>query len=418
MKKYFIVLMYKIYDLYVGQKLSSYFRLVKDSNDNLSSFQDSDIKNYLLSYNFNPELEKNPIMTKNEISERLKVLDKNIIHSFAYTGGSYGDPFKIPYSKERTLVRTASFKYFNEIAGYKLGDPFLLIAAKEKPRWLQSIRNENRFVPKCLTEKRIKEIIDLILRKDIKVIIGFPSVIFELAVYVSKNSVKHGIVSVIFTSEPIDSARSLIIKNAFDCIVIDRYSNEEVGLIAQQREFGGVYYTNRYNVLVEILDEVTLTPVKEGELGKVVVTDLKADLVPIIRYDTGDLAVAHEYKDGQLLSLRGISGRTSEQIFTTDGVPVASLVLGPLIHKPLTESSYYNQYQFAQIGPKNFELRIKSKDNLPEIILDRIISNLKNVLGIDAIIELKFLEDIIPQKSGKRPIYKNEWINKPTYSSN
>lgn len=410
MKRMFIVAVYKLYSWLNGGEIGRYFKEVKTVHDHSLPIKDSEVRKYLSDGGFGEELRLAPLMIKKDISTRLKAVDKNRIHCFAFTGGSYGEPFKVPYSKTRTLVRTASFKYFNEIAGYRLGDPFLLIAAKEKPVWKQVLRNEYRFVPKRLTEEKIRGIAQLLVAKRINVIIGFPSVVYELALFIDQHPIKHQVKAIIFTSEPIIEEKSVFIRKVFSCRVTDRYSNEEVGLIAQQREFGGTYFTNRYNVLVEILDE-HLNPVKEGETGRVVVTDLKADILPIVRYDTGDLAVAHRYENGQLLELSSISGRVTEQIFTTDGHVIAPLALGPLIHMPLTKSGYYNQFQFAQLGRERYELRIKAEEGLPEEIVMAIQQNLLTVLGADAQLICKFLKDIKPQSSGKRPIYKNEWLN-------
>ncbi len=413
MKEHIVKGFFALYNKLQGGKVIDEFKIIRVKHNDGQLIDPNKISKYLLNNGYNGPLEAQPLMTKSDISKKLETVDERKIHTFAYTGGSYGEPFKIPYSKQRSIIRTASFKYFNELAGYSLGEPFMLIAAKEKPKWWQFLRNEHRFVPKKLTQDKLKEAVQLIVKKHIKVIIGFPSVTFELANFIQKNKIKHSIGTVIFTSEPIDELKRNFIKNALNCTVIDRYSNEEVGLIAQQREFGGAYYTNRYNVVVELLDN-ELKPVKEGEMGRVVVTDLAADIVPIVRYDTGDLAIAKEYKEGQLIALSSISGRVAEQLFCTNGSPIASLALGPLIHKPLTTANYYHQFQFAQTGLKNYELRIKQGWDLPKHVLDTIKENLIKVLGDDALIATLFLEDIKPQPSGKRPIYKNEMLTKCT----
>ncbi|WP_207423841.1 hypothetical protein [Desertivirga brevis] len=408
-RKVISLLLYHAYSTFVGTSIKKYLEEVRRAHSQNSPIDEDQIRNYVSYFGYDySHWNSLPLMGKKDIAEKLKDVSSSDIHSYAYTGGSYGEPFKVPYSKSRASVRTASFTYFNEIAGYSLGDPFLLIAAKEKPLWWQFLRNEYRFVPKDLSERKIGEVVKLIVDKKISVIIGFPSVVYELASYILKKNVKHGVEAIIFTSEPTDETKRLFIKNAFGCRVTDRYSNEEVGLIAQQKEFGGVYYTNRYNVFVEIVDE-NKVPVKAGEAGRVVVTDLKSDLVPIIRYDTGDIAIADEYSNGQLVSLRAVSGRTTEQILTADGNPIAALALGPLIHKPLTAKNFFNQFQFAQTGEIVYELRIKGGSAVPEVVLNKIKDNLQGILGVKAIIEIRSVEDIKPQKSGKRPIYKNEW---------
>jgi phenylacetate-CoA ligase len=50
----------------------------------------------------------------------------------------------------------------------------------------------------------------------------------------------------------------------------------------------GIHYWADYYI-VEILDPETLTPVPEGETGEMVVTTLRKEAVPLIRYRTRDL---------------------------------------------------------------------------------------------------------------------------------
>ncbi len=160
-----------------------------------------------------------------------------------------------------------------------------------------------------------------------------------MAAYLEKNPElrnKHSIRSFISNSEPFDPERAEYIRQVLQCQVIDRYSNEENGVIAQQRAFGGEYLVDRYNLFVEVVDPITLKPVPEGETGKVLVTDVASDLIPMIRYDTGDFATAAEYRNSQLWSLKQIVGRVVDRFYTTSGKPFSPLMLGPYIRLPLT----------------------------------------------------------------------------------
>ena len=373
------------------------------------------IYGFLHNRGFNPELEQNPLMQKPDIKAWSENLNNNQVHHWAYTGGSYGEPLKVPYSKNRTLIRTATFRYFNEAGGYTMGDPFVLIRAKDKASLLKFLRNEHIFIPHDTSEPKIKELVRTLKSKKIKVIIGYPTVMYDLAIYLKKfPEEKKGlkIKALISVSEPLEEIKRKVIKEVFNCSFVDRYSTEEVGLIAQQKEFGGPHYVNKFGLYVEVVDPVSLLPVKEGEQGKVVVTDIYNDLIPVVRYDTGDLAVAHQYRDGQLFSITNIQGRTAEVIFATNGSPVSPLMLGPYIYKPLAEQKLVFQYQFAQVTKADYELRIKAKkEDLQPGLTETIIQGLKKALGQDAAIKLRLVEDIKPQPSGKRPVFKNEMKN-------
>ena len=412
MRKTLTQLTYQLFNILNGGALGKYYKQVKKANENHRPFNDAEISKYLEKWGFDPHIEKNELMTKADVNRWAEKTNPENIHDWAYTGGSYGEPLRIPYSKKRAFRRTATFRYFNERGGYRLGDPYLLIRAKEKPEWMKFVRNETIFIPNDISEKKLNELTDLIKDNGIRVLMGYPTVIYELALFLQQFPEKMNgfrIKSIISISEPLDPVKREVIREIFRCSYIDRYSNEEVGLIAQQKKFGGEYFVNKYGVYTEVVDPQSYQPVGDGEVGKVVVTDLFNDLVPIVRYDTGDFAIASRYEDGQLLSIKQIVGRETEQIHATDGGKVSSLMLGPYIYKPLAETGTVYQFQFAQTGGWEYALRVKANpDDIDKDVADKIQNGLKSVLGRGANIAIVYVKDIEPQASGKRPIYKNE----------
>jgi phenylacetate-coenzyme A ligase PaaK-like adenylate-forming protein len=131
-----------------------------------------------------------PIIGKKEIIEQCKKINFSKIYSWAYTGGSFGEPLRVPYSKYRNYIRTATFKYFNEKAGYLIGDSFALIRAKNKKTLIKFLRNETIIIPLNISEEKLEEMLQLIKRKNITVLMGYPTVMFELALYMKKKNVK------------------------------------------------------------------------------------------------------------------------------------------------------------------------------------------------------------------------------------
>lgn len=404
---------YSGYDILHGGKLSRLYRDIKSKNNASTPFDSEKLNNYLIKWGMGEDIRSLPVMTKDDIRKYVSSADRSRISSFAYTGGSTGEPLRMPYSKTRELIRTASITYYNELAGYSTGDRFLFIRAKEKSKILQFLRNEVLFIPKDLSEPSVFGIAKKIIDKKIEVIIGYPTVIYEIALVLNDhNGLKEGhkVKSIITVSEPLSDSKRELIYKSFNCALIDRYSNEEVGVIAQQRRFGGEYLTDQFGVYTEVLNPETLQPAGVNEIGRVVVTDVYNDIIPVVRYDTGDFAIASEYKEGKLISISGITGRESEQIFATNGTPVSSLIFGPYIHKPFSEKNIKCQFQFSQVERKKYELRIKGdKGDIHSDVISEIIRGLKEVLGADSRIVVLFLPDIEPLPSGKRPLYLNQW---------
>jgi phenylacetate-CoA ligase len=76
---------------------------------------------------------------------------------------------------------------------------------------------------------------------------------------------------------------------ALGATVTDLYSAEEFGHIALECPVSGLYHVMGESVVVEVLD-ANDAPVAEGDIGRVVVTDLHNYATPLIRYAIGDYA--------------------------------------------------------------------------------------------------------------------------------
>lgn len=399
-----------IYQQTIGRKVATHLKLISKQAVERSGVDQNALDGYLRYFGRSGNILDQKLTDKESLQPWISRLSPSRISGYVYTGGSSGQPFRLPYSKERLLLKTASFLHFNSLAGYRPGDPFVLIAAKESPNWKQWLRNEIRFVPKDLSEEKLFLLAKAMRINKVSTLIGFSSVALRLANCCEVNRIELSLSQVIFTSEPVAPETVERVSTIFGCKVIDRYSNEEVGLIAQQRYPYGPYLTNGYNVLVEILDGEN-RPVRSGERGRVVLTDIASDLVPMIRYDTGDLAIAGEYYQGQLYSLSEVSGRVSEQLYTCEGVPLAALSLSPVIHMNLSSNGYYFPYQFAQTAENSYQLRIVGGGIIPEARLLQIKAELVHILGPGAQVNIVFPLEIPALASGKRPVFRNEWKN-------
>lgn len=404
--------LFSLYDLFSGGELNYYYRLAKVWNESESDMHINLLEELLNKWDFKPNIVENLPMNKVDLKRWITNVDRSRVYSWAYTGGSYGEPLRIPISRSRALIRTATFRYFNERAGYNLGESFALVRAKNRSSILKFLRNETIIIPLDVSPFNIERICGVLADRNVKLLMGYPTVIYEIALFLGLNPGIRDTIhveNVITVSEMLDEEKRAIIRKMFGCNLVDRYSNEEVGLIAQQEQFKGQYYTNNFGIYVEVVDPETFTPVDEGQIGIVLVTDLFNDLIPIVRYDTGDFAVAGKYSNGRLNSITEIIGREVERIFDIYGKPVSSLSLGPAIYKPLAEEEQLFQYQFVQVSERDYDLRLKTGGkSLAKSTIVRIVKGLKERLGNDAIIGVREVKDIPPQPSGKRPIYRNE----------
>lgn len=107
---------------------------------------------------------------------------------------------------------------------------------------------------------------------------------------------------------------------AFGAKVINRYTNEEVGWMAIQCPKHDHLHVMSSNVIIEIVDEAGNT-CPAGQRGRVLVTALHSEAMPIIRYDVGDIAEWGEPCDCgiRLPVIRRVWGREREFVRTPTG---------------------------------------------------------------------------------------------------
>ncbi|MBU0688223.1 MAG: phenylacetate--CoA ligase family protein [Gammaproteobacteria bacterium] len=137
--------------------------------------------------------------------------------------------------------------------------------------------------------------------------------------------------------------------------IVDMYSSQELGLIALQCPDSGLYHTQDENLIVEVLDEQG-QPCVQGEVGRIVITDLHNYATPLIRYEIRDYAEAGpSCSCGRGLgTLKRIMGRRRNMVTLPDGSK----------HWPLVGAHRYRevadirQYQAIQHGLDDIEIRL------------------------------------------------------------
>lgn len=358
--------------------------------------------------------------------EQFPVIDKNIIlrnyedfKSVKYKGsklykvsssGSTGVPFGIFQDKNKKDRNTADVIYFSGLAGGILGDRFVIIKlwdSKNKKgsltTFLQNIHAHN--VMENSPSEISRFISDLERDPSPKNILGYPSFYEELCNYLDgmekAPQIKRVNTVISFAESLKDSERNRMGKY-FDAPVIERYSNQENGILAQQaRDASNTYMLNWASYYFEILKMESDQHVEKGELGRIVVTDLFNFSMPMIRYDTGDTAVYEETVDG-LPYLSSIYGRRMDTIYDEKG-----RIVSPHFFYMVFDFGAIKQFQFAQIGEKNYVFRLNAdKHSVHE---EEIVNYFKTYLGDGATISFEYTDEIPLLSSGKRKKIVNEY---------
>lgn len=123
--------------------------------------------------------------------------------------------------------------------------------------------------------------------------ISIPSVFLSLAQYVEQHNLDLKIEKIATGGEHLFPDAKAYLTEVFGTkrFTSPAYATNDNGAIAFQCEVneGAVHHVHEDIHVVEIVDPHTGDPVPEGEVGKMIVTNIDRTLMPTIRYDVGDL---------------------------------------------------------------------------------------------------------------------------------
>lgn len=386
---------------------------------NIDSLLKHAIKNssYYRGLELNSKLEDFPIVNKSIIKDNLNDLiadgyDIHKLHAMS-TSGSTGTPFKSYQDKRKRNRVVAEIIYFNQLARQELGDKFIYFRVWNK-------HNNKSFVSKIMQNIECIDILkldDSLFSKTIKMFkqdkyltscLGYATTYEHLLRYMIRNKINISpakLTSIITSSEVMPLEIKLKLKEKLNCEIYDRYSNQENGIIAQSKDCSDLFIVNYPSYIVEILKEDCDLPAQDGEIGRIVITDIFNYAMPYIRYDTGDLAIKVG-NDQFCKFIKAVQGRKVDVFYNTDGQ-----VLTPhSITNYMWEFDKLSQYQFIQESKTGYVLKVSGAKNI--YTEDDFIKVLKPILGEDSNIEIKFVNTIPVLSSGK--FKKNICLYDPT----
>jgi phenylacetate-CoA ligase len=180
-------------------------------------------------------------------------------------------------------------------------------------------------------------------------------------------------------------------------------------VLAQECPGAERHHLNQATFVFEALDRDRDAPAAPGQPGRIVVTDLWSQAMPLIRYDLGDLAVIEEQCSCGLPGpvFTRLEGRLVETIYDAAGHRLSPFA----INSRVQDLDNIIQFQFAQLAPARYTMRLHTMPafDQEELMKERLLS----VVGSDAELSFEYVDEIPPLPSGKRPYVINEMEGPP-----
>lgn len=326
----------------------------------------------------------------------------------AKTSGSTGTPLTIYMDARKRRRITADLLVINQKIGFELGCHYVYLR-----NWLSDKKQSKieRFAKNYMPvglgdfdELHKEKLYKHLQKNKHTVIVGYSSSVCDFMEYIKrtgKDAKSLKIKLIHCSAEDLPEYRRKELREVFGCPVYNRYSNQEVGLIAMMMDYDDVFQVNEPSVRMELLKLDRDEYVKPGEMGRVVLTDLYNRAMPLVRYDVGDLAVSYD-DPSNVKKIVKLCGRTGDLLRAPGGILVGSA-------SPTAAAEIYpeiEKWQFAQISEREFEFRyvgILSKEQEGEL-KDRLHDSIGNLSIINVIKK----DDLPVGKNGKFKIIVNE----------
>lgn len=142
-----------------------------------------------------------------------------------------------------------------------------------------------------VTADHLVERPEIIRERRIEVLVGNPFELKRVATALRDRAVPVDFKLVVSMYDLLDGRTRSFVADTLQCPVADAYAMSELSaMVAFQCSRSAGLHVNTDQIHVEILDLQSDAPAAPGKVGEVVVTDLNNQLMPLIRYRTGDVA--------------------------------------------------------------------------------------------------------------------------------
>lgn len=329
------------------------------------------------------------------------------------TSGSTGTPLRVYQDPIKRKRATADTIVFSKIVGYDLGTRlyYSRVWNNRNRKTFIEAKKQNIIMHESanLSDKDLQELLNQ-LEADTtkKSVLIFASTLAALYQYMVTNNLSTTAKVEVFitVSESLALEVRHGIERIFNSKVVSRYSDSECGILSQQCINEDEFHINKGSFYIELLQLDNDEPVVEGEVGRIVVTDLYNHAMPLIRYDTGDLGIlSHQprCKHGTKVFTR-VDGRRIDSVLSTSGD-----ILSPyIIINTFWKYTELKQYQFIQNSEKNYELKLNQVEGA--LVREReILDDIKTYVGHDADITVTYVDEIPSLSSGKRKQVVNNY---------
>jgi phenylacetate-CoA ligase len=328
------------------------------------------------------------------------------------TGGSTGEPANYYLSKGAKDWNRGSVYRSAEWADVYLGERTVQLTGshydmkefqKIKNRVVLFLQRYRYYSVAYLTEELLDRYYHSFMRYKPTSLWGFASAVYLLADFVSKHypaSDFSFLKALITSSETLQPLQRQKMEEVFGAgKVFDHYGSREVYIASECSQHRG-YHIHAEVILLEVVDKNN-HPVRDGELGRILITDLSNLAFPFIRYEIGDVGtLSSERSCGcgvTLPMLESVEGRLTDVLVLGDRI-----VSGLNFNNLMSDLNGIEAYQVVQNSVDELRLRIVKNPAFGAHEEATVRETLSGLAGERVNTILEYVDEIPVPESGKR----------------
>lgn len=237
-----------------------------------------------------------PTVSREDLGRWPEITAIRRMYAWRVTGGSGGPALRIPMDRQAYFWFSAGTWRGLQWWGVEIGDRGIVLLPSGGAGWIRSLAgsakdwmlNWLRLPADDAFDLRVRSVVARIMRDRPAFIYGYPSALARLSAWIVQHNLALAHPRVIVASgEHLYAFQRRLIEVAFGCPVAEEYGCSELGCIAFQCP-GGRLHVTAENVLLEVAEG---HQVLSNPSGQVLVTGLRNRLMPLIRYELGDVGM-------------------------------------------------------------------------------------------------------------------------------
>jgi len=330
--------------------------------------------------------------------------------AFQYnTGGSSGQPLIFFFGRTRQASDAAGRIRARRWWGVEVGEPEVYIwgapVELNKTDWVKTVRDRllNQLVLNAfaMSPERMDHYLDALESFQPRSIYGYSSSVALLAAHARERNRRLRLPKlkvVCTTGEPLYDHQRSLLTEVFGVPVANEFGSRDIGFTAHETPHGQMLLMSE-SILLEVLDPQG-NPVAPGEMGEAVMTGLCSEAQPFIRYRTGDMVRMSPEPDQDGRGLHVIAevlGRQTDFLVRTDGTIMHALA-GIYV---LRAMDGVGEFKLIQHDRLHLEVQVVPNGRWRPEMTQAIEAGLQKRLGDDVVIQVRLLDTIPPEASGK-----------------